>query len=366
MKLALFALLGGLMLAPTTARAQIYDDTTPLAPPLRGSYSDRYDDSISWRELREGRDIRITRACFDQDGYQLFDTRGQVISVPFEGNNLYVMRFGRTNGGMYFTVENGAPTLYLSGSSYLENLAASGARWYPLPQRYDYVRPVYVGLAPTWSDYCSMGWYPGMTFYGGYCDYQPWRYGSRFAPMSTLTISVGNVSWTRWDDYCDYWRVTPARRVIFLDNRRFDRYDRDDRRSDDRRNDDRFYRSEPQKERLVRPGNSDRDDRFSRSGGFESQGSFSRGSTSRDREASRTDDRFGAFGSGRDDRFSRSGGFEGRGSSDRGTTDRGSVGRDRSSSSSDRRTTGSSSRSSDSRSSGRSSGSSRDREARKQ
>jgi hypothetical protein len=366
MKLALFlALSGGLMLAPTTARAQIYDDEpTSLAPPLRSSYLDRYDDSVSWRELRENREIRITRACFDQDGYQLFDSRGQSISVPFEGNNLYVLRFGRTNGSMYFTIENGAPTLYLSGSGYLENLAASGARWYPLPQRYDYVRPVYVGLAPTWSDYCSMGWYPGMTFYGGYCDYQPWRYGSRFAPMSSLTISIGNASWTRWDDYCDYWRVTPNRRVIFLDNRRFDRYDRyDNRWNNDQRAGDRFYRSEPQKERLVRPGNSDRDDRFSRSGGFESQGSFSRGGTARDREASRTDDRFGAFSSGRDDRFTRSGGFD-RVSSDRdrGASDRSSQGRERASS--DRRTTGSSR--SDSRSSGRSGGSSRDREARKQ
>jgi hypothetical protein len=262
---------------------------------------------------------------------------------------------------MYFVNDGDSPTLYLPSNGFLENLAAPGARWYPFPQRYAYTRPVYIGLAPSWNDYCSMGWYPGMTYWGGYWDYQPWRSGYRFAPMSSLNISIGNFSYTRWDDYCDYWRVTPARRVIFLD--RPSRYSSStviyrDRDRDRDWNRDRYYsRPEPQKERVVRPGDFDRDrDRFGSSDRFDrstdrsgGSGGFSRGSG---------DDRFGGFNSGRDDRFSRPGGFD---RNDRGSDRRPTgIGQDRQ----DRRPSGSS-RAPESRSS--SSGrSSRDREARRQ
>jgi hypothetical protein len=351
-KLALLALVGGLLLTPTAARAQIYYDDDPqlLAPPVRGGAYSSYD-SFDWRDLPIGERIDISRACFDQDGYQLFDRRGQSIFVPFEGRNLYVMRFGRTAGRTFFLNDGGIPTLYLPQGGFLDNLIAPGARWFPFPSQFNYVRPVFIGLAPSWNDYCAMGWYPGMTYWGGYWDYQPWRFGSRFAPMNSLNISIGNFSYTRWDDYCDYWRATPARRVIFLDtpgrfgsprfNRdsRFDRSDRFDRFD----RDDRFYtRPEPQKERVVRPGDFDRDrDRF--------------GSSARDRESSRV-------GGYDDSRFSRSSGFSRPGGFDR--NDRGS----------DRRPTGIGQGGSDRRSSGRapesrssSSGrSSRDREARRQ
>jgi hypothetical protein len=293
-KLALIALAGGLLLAPTTARAQFYDDDPyPIAPPVGGRYSNRFDDAYDWRDVPSGERIPIVRASLDRDGYRLFDDRGQLIIVPFENDNLYIMRFGRTMGRTYFVREGGVPTLYLPEGGYIENLAVSGVRWYPFPQRYYYSRPIFIGPAPSWNDYCTMGWYPGMVYYGGWWDYNPWRYGCRFAPLSGWSISIGNFSYTRWDDYCDYWRVTPARRVIFVDRSTYysprviyrdqDRYP--------------YVRNEPQKDRLVRPGSydysrsdrfdRDRDDRFSRSGGS-----------------------FGSSSSSRDDRFSRSGSFE--------------------------------------------------------
>ncbi|MGC4047180.1 MAG: hypothetical protein QM758_25565 [Armatimonas sp.] len=384
-KLALLAMVGGVLLAPTTARAQIYDDdTTPLAPPVRNSGSS-YSDGFDWRDISYGERVEISRAAFDQDGYLLFDRRGQTISVPFEGNNLYVMRFGQTSGRTFFVNDGGVPTLYLPADGYLENLAASGARWYPFPQQFNYTRPIYIGLAPSWNDYVSMGWYPGMTYWGGYWDYNPWHVGYRYAPMSSWSIRIGSFSYTRWGDYCDYWRVTPARRIVFIDRPSRIVY-RDRGRDWDRR--DRYpsySRNEPQKDRIVRPGNGN-NDRFDR-GRFDNNNRnddrFDRsrfGSSSRDRESGRTgddsrfsrsggfsrdsDSRFGSSGSSRDDRFSRPGGFD-RGSS---SNDRSSDRRPTGIGQSDRKPSGSS-RAPESRgsSSGRSGGgSSRDREARRQ
>lgn len=401
-KLALLALVGGLVLAPTTARAQIYDDDPmPMAPPVRGSYS-QYDDTFDWRDVNPGERVEITRASFDQDGYQLVDRRGQIIIVPFENNNLYVMRFGQTSGRTFFVNDGGIPTLYMPANGYLENLAASGARWYPFPQQFSYTRPIYIGVAPSWNDYMVMGWYPGMTYWGGYWDYNPWRVGYRYAPMSSWSIRIGNFSYTRWDDYCGFWRTTPARRIVFVDRpSRFSGGYSYNRGRDWNRG-DRYSRNEPQKDRLVRPGDNryngngryDRNDRNDKgryenndrfgnnnrtynSGGSDRFGS-SNGSA-RDRESGRSgynnsdsrfsraggfdrgsDSRSGSFGSSSGDRFSRPGGF-----------DRSSGG-----SSSDRRPTGigqsrpsGGSRAPESRSSGggrSSGGSSRERESRRQ
>lgn len=406
-KLALLALVGGLVLAPTTARAQIYDDDPmPLAPPVRGSYS-QYDDVFDWRDVAYDERVEISRATFDQDGYQLYDRRGQIIFVPFENNNLYVMRFGQTSGRMFFVNDGGVPTLYIPANGYLENVAASGARWYPFPQQFTYTRPIYIGVAPSWNDYMVMGWYPGMTYWGGYWDYSPWRVGYRYAPMSSWSIRIGNFSYTRWDDYCGFWRGTPNRRVVFIDrpSRYSSGYYNRNRGGNWDRDRYPYSRNEPQKDRLVRPGygndrndRNDRDSRFDkdRSGSgrynnndrggsndrfdnyrFENNnrsGSTDRfggsGSSARDRESSRIG---GSYGNNNDSRFSRSGGYD-RGSSSNGSSRPG--GYDRGGSSSDRgsrpgtisRPSGST-RAPESRgsSSGRSGGgSSRSREARRQ
>lgn len=176
-------------------------------------------DIFDWREVPQGQPIPIARAVFDSNGYLLTDDNGQLISVPF-GGNLYALQFGKTNGAMYF-VNNGnsVPTLYVPEGGYLENAVVSGARWFPFPQRYFYTRPVYLGPAPSWDAYCDMGWYPGMTLYGGYWGTSPWRTGIIYSPMSCLTISVGTRYWNTWDDYCGFWRFNTVRPIIIRDTR---------------------------------------------------------------------------------------------------------------------------------------------------
>ena len=65
-----------------------------------------------WQDVPVGQQVGIARAQFDQGGYQLVTDTGDTIVVPFVNQNLYVMRFGRSNGQTYFVNENGAPTLY--------------------------------------------------------------------------------------------------------------------------------------------------------------------------------------------------------------------------------------------------------------
>jgi hypothetical protein len=152
-----------------------------------------------WRDVPVNERVPVMRAVFDQAGYQIFANSGETIVVPFVNQNLYVMRFGRSdNGGLYFVNEGSAPTLYLPMNGYLENAVAQGARWYPLPQDHAYTRPVYVGIAPSWTDYRAMGWYPGMMTYGGMWGYSP---TAHFAWMPSFYVNIGG---TRYNDYVSY------------------------------------------------------------------------------------------------------------------------------------------------------------------
>ena len=237
-----------LLIAAPAAFAQTYS----AAPPLAQSRTDVFD----WRETPRGQQIEIVRAVFDSSGYLLTDANGQLISVPFSGN-LYAMQFGKTNGAMYFVNDgNGVPTLYLPDNGYLENAAVSGARWFPFPQRYFYTRPVYLGLAPSWNDYCGMGWYPGMSVYGGYWGNSPWRSGIVYSPMSCLSISWGTRLWNSWDDYCVFGQgFNNVRPIIIRDTRPlyFDQRDRFDR-SRGSGNDKSWDRDRPTFREPSRPG----------------------------------------------------------------------------------------------------------------
>jgi hypothetical protein len=160
-----------------------------------------------WQDVPVNQDVPITRATFDQGGYQIFAQSGETIVVPFANNNMYVMKFGRTNGQAYFRNEGGVPTLYLRPGDGLENAAAQGARWYPIPQDYAYSRPMYVALAPTWNDYVGMGWYPGMNYYGGMWGYSPYNH---FAWMPGWYISVGGRRYSDYNSYHTYYTSTPG------------------------------------------------------------------------------------------------------------------------------------------------------------
>lgn len=193
----------------------------PVAPPPPAMTAPVSNGEVyNWKDVPAGQQVPVTRAVFDQGGYQLYAASGETIAVPFENQNMYVMKFGRTSGDMYFTNENNTtPTLYVREGAFLENAAAQGAKWYPFPQNYAYTRPVYVGIAPSWSAYTGMGWYPGMTYYGGYSSYNPWVSGAVFGAMAGLMVNVGGRPYYGWNSYSNYYRTNTVNRVLISNSR---------------------------------------------------------------------------------------------------------------------------------------------------
>lgn len=215
-------------LAPPVAQS------APLAPPLNGGMNPGMSGSLNgqmnpgangmgganipvstgqggvynWQDVPAGQQVFIAQAQFDQGGYQLVTDSGDTIVVPFANQNLYVMRFGRANGQTYFVNDNGVPTLFLTPGTGLANANpnANGARWYPLPDDYNYTRPVYVGLAPSWNDYTGMGWYPGMMMYGGMYGYSPYHMGW----MPGFNIFIGGSRYNNWGGYHSYYNSHPG------------------------------------------------------------------------------------------------------------------------------------------------------------
>ena len=164
-----------------------------------------------WNQVPLNQQVPITRAVFDQGGYQLYDNTGDTIAIPFANQNMYVLKFGQSaNGSTYFVNDGNAPTLYVPSGGYLENAAAQGAKWYPFSQGFQYTQPVYLGIAPTWNDYVGMGWYPGMSYYGGYWGLHP---GMAFSPMAGLYFNIGGTPYYGWNSYQSYYGGHPYNRV---------------------------------------------------------------------------------------------------------------------------------------------------------
>ena len=174
----------------------------PQQPPAGGS-------AYPWTEVPAGQQVPITRAVFDQGGYQLFAGSGETIIVPFVNQNMYVMKFGRSStGGMYFVNDGAVPTLYVPSGGSLENAVAQNARWYPFSQNHNYTAPVYIGIAPSWGAFTGMGWYPGMAYYGGYWGASPFGIGA-FSPMIGLNFNIGGRPYYGWNSYNSYARANP-------------------------------------------------------------------------------------------------------------------------------------------------------------
>jgi len=171
--------------------------------------------AYNWTEVPVNQQVPITRAVFDQGGYQLYSPQGTIV-VPFTNQNLYVMKFGQSNNGSMSFVNNGQyPTLYIPAGGSLGNAAQPGANWYPFPQNYAYTQPVYVGLAPSWSAFSGMGWYPGMSYYGGYWGANPYS----FAPMVGLHFLIGGSPYYGWNSYHSYYMGHPGYSSMRVVNR---------------------------------------------------------------------------------------------------------------------------------------------------
>jgi hypothetical protein len=204
-------------MAPPVGNAPVVNTAPPITNASQQGAVPTGDNVFDWHDVPANQQVPITRGVFDQSGYQLFAASGETIVVPFANQNMYVMRFGKsTNGGMYFTSDGAIPTLYVPNGGYLENSVAQGARWFPFPQNYAYTQPVYLGIAPSWSAYTGMGWYPGMSYYGGYWSAHPYGYGggfSPFAPMVGLNFIIGGRPYNSWGSYQNYYRYNPSSAV---------------------------------------------------------------------------------------------------------------------------------------------------------
>ena len=199
--------------------ALVYADApVTMAPPVQGAAASVADadnpseDTVfQWTEIPQNQQVTLTRAVFDRGGYQLYDTVGETIVVPFSGQNLYVMKFGRsTSGHLYFVNDGGTPTLYVPKDGYLENATVAGARWYPFPKEFHAEKPVYLGIAPSYPDFIGMGWYPGMTCFGGYYSSTAFIGGAVFLPTAGLFFQIGGHPYYGWGGYHSYFVDHPT------------------------------------------------------------------------------------------------------------------------------------------------------------
>jgi len=211
------AVAAGLSLAAGTAFA---DDPTSMAPPVQGSVSAGFngngtntaaDSVFNWKEIPANQEVPLTRASFDQGGYQLYDTVGETIVVPFTSENLYVMKFATSpNGKLYFVNEGGYPVLYIPRGGYLENATVSGARWYPFGEDFHPAEPVFLGIAPSYDEFINLGWYSDTHCYGGFYGNTSFIEGGVFLPTAGLFFEVGSRPYYGWDGYHHYYEDHPG------------------------------------------------------------------------------------------------------------------------------------------------------------
>ena len=226
------AALTGLSLAAGTAFA---DGETTMAPPITGASAPlsagnagvnaSADSVFNWQEIPANQQVPLSRATFDQGGYQLYDTVGETIVVPFTNQNLYVMKFAESpNGNLYFENEGGFPVLYVPKGGFLENATVAGARWFPLGENFHPAEPVFLGIAPNYTDFVDLGWYPDTFFYGGYYGHTSFIAGGLFLPTVGLFFSIGGHPYYGWNSYHNYYIGHPGYYHTAFYNRNFYHY----------------------------------------------------------------------------------------------------------------------------------------------
>jgi hypothetical protein len=188
-----------------------FADPVTLSPPGIGQGADGatiaadQDNVFQWTEVPQNQKVPITRAVFDQSGYQLYDSVGETVVVPFTNDNLYVMKFAPSDDGtMYLLNDGDAPVLYVPKGGYLENATEPGARWYPFSKGFHPTHPVFIGVAPSWHAFISLGWAPDVVVRGGYWGRTSFVAGGVFAPSAGLVFEVGGQSYSGWTPYHAY------------------------------------------------------------------------------------------------------------------------------------------------------------------
>lgn len=166
---------------------------------------------FNWAEIPQDQRVPVTRVAFDQGGYQIYDTVGETIVVPFANNNLYVMKFAVSpDNTMFFENTDGAPVLYVPQNGYLENATVPGAKWYPFSEKFHPAEPVFLGIAPSYPVFVNLGWYPHTTLYGGYYGRTSFVEGGVFLPSIGLSFFIGGHPYYGYSGYRDYIYNHPA------------------------------------------------------------------------------------------------------------------------------------------------------------
>ena len=166
---------------------------------------------FNWAEIPQDQRVPVTRVSFDQGGYQVYDTVGETIVVPFANKNLYVMKFAVSpDDTMFFENTNGAPVLYVPQNGYLENATVPGAKWYPFSEKFHPAEPVFLGIAPSYPVFVGLGWYPQTILYGGYYGHTSFIEGGVFLPSIGLSFFIGGHPYYGYSGYRNYIFDHPA------------------------------------------------------------------------------------------------------------------------------------------------------------
>lgn len=180
---------------------------------------------FNWQETPQYQRVPIERAVFDRGGYQLYDSDGEAIIVPFTNDNLYVMKFAvSSDGSTYFVNDGSTPVMYMPDNGYMAYGGDPTGRWYPFTHSWHPSTAVYIGLAPSWNDYVSMGWYPNMSYYGGYYSNQASLSIGMGSPELGLSFQIGGAQYNGWGSYSNYYGAHRAPYAVTVVNQNYYRW----------------------------------------------------------------------------------------------------------------------------------------------
>lgn len=190
-----------------TAKSQVPVTQKRTTPAPIASTSEA---TARWNDFPVSRRVPLTRAAFDTKGYHLYNSSGVTINVPFANQDIHVMKFAVSPDNTTFFVNDGAaPVLYIPLNECLVNTGVTGMRWYPFSAQFRPVQPVFLSIAPSYTEFVSVNWYPNIVTYGGFYGTTPFAAGGVFRPTAGLTFYIGTQSYTGWSPLRDFLNSNP-------------------------------------------------------------------------------------------------------------------------------------------------------------
>ncbi|MBC7806573.1 MAG: hypothetical protein H7145_10520, partial [Akkermansiaceae bacterium] len=84
------------------------------------------------------------------------------------------------------------------------------AKWYPFSENFHPTTPVFLGIAPSYTEFIDTDWHPDTVLSGGYYGARPLQSGGTFAPSPGLTLFSGGRPYYSWRDYREYGVIHPS------------------------------------------------------------------------------------------------------------------------------------------------------------